>query len=722
MEVAEGGGRDSPEGGAQQLEQLERIITTLEARRAASCDLSDGMPTPISPRALTPTSALSRHFNFWREVSPQLSYIDGGSSCGGASYGRSVSWNLAELSGDAMPRSPYPDYHSSADPLKITSPQDLHAPSLPALAPITRFASDSLYSPTRPTTIAHSVVQVEKGDVKTKIQKRLNFGETLDLHTNIYTPADECTGMASTLEAAVASSTANGCGSSTSLERRWTEEECSGGGPPLVRRKSLDSQSQYSYYMDKDLRYYFQHPWLRLIVAYLNIFCNFLLFAEDPVSHSHAESNIPVVGNVFSFVSTKYPDEWYWRMIKVIMWLIAILCGMLVGKVLIHGLIFKKVLRLKMFRDEQGSWMTMFLTVIVSLYMFSYVYNLILLIGHSEHCRWQIGSDMGVTNESMMKAAATCTWLGDLVTALMVTDMMLQDNLYPHWATGFRRLYRLSNVPRILIFWCGSIVVAIVVIFLIVSDYISWDQLNKGFVETTELSRAFLASFILVMDLLIVMQDWDFPHFTSTIDVNLPGFSTHTLHWKYARTSITGKWFNYGIIFLVMIFDLNMWKNQIFYTPGPYGQYIDPQSRKVFSVEDPKFVNEMNETMWTWEARSEINVTTGRPYRTQDMFMYSRFMDYSLPVKCTAFIPSILGFVMLFTLISLYGRFEPNKDGTYGGRLKKKRRSSWRRERRSTSDHYYRDLSAQSHRERKSLKMSLKIIKCSGKSNKTTNL
>lgn len=84
-----------------------------------------------------------------------------------------------------------------------------------------------------------------------------------------------------------------------------------------------------------------------------------------------------------------------------------------------------------------------------------------------------------------MKAAATCTWLGDLVTALMVTDMMLQDNLYPHWATGFRRLYRLSNVPRILIFWCGSIVVATVVIFLIVSDYISWDKLNQGFVETT---------------------------------------------------------------------------------------------------------------------------------------------------------------------------------------------------------------------------------------------
>jgi hypothetical protein len=56
-----------------------------------------------------------------------------------------------------------------------------------------------------------------------------------------------------------------------------------------------------------------------------------------------------------------------------------------------------------------------------------------------------------------------------------------------------------------------------------------------------ELSRAFLASFILVMDLLIVMQDWDFPHFTTTLHVNLPGFSVATLNCKYAEVNITGE-------------------------------------------------------------------------------------------------------------------------------------------------------------------------------------
>ena len=37
-----------------------------------------------------------------------------------------------------------------------------------------------------------------------------------------------------------------------------------------------------------------------------------------------------------------------------------------------------------------------------------------------------------------MKAAATGTWLGTLITALIVTDMMLQDNLYPNWAPSVR--------------------------------------------------------------------------------------------------------------------------------------------------------------------------------------------------------------------------------------------------------------------------------------------
>lgn len=46
----------------------------------------------------------------------------------------------------------------------------------------------------------------------------------------------------------------------------------------------------------------------------------------------------------------------------------------------------------------------------------------------------------------------------------------------------------------------------IVVSTAISTDYVNWDRLNRDFVATNELSRAFLTSFILVMDLLVVMQ------------------------------------------------------------------------------------------------------------------------------------------------------------------------------------------------------------------------
>ena len=50
------------------------------------------------------------------------------------------------------------------------------------------------------------------------------------------------------------------------------------------------------------------------------------------------------------------------------------------------------------------------------------------------------------------------------------------------------------------------IVATVIVATGIISDFVKWDTLNRDFVSTNELSRAFLASFILVMDLLIVMQ------------------------------------------------------------------------------------------------------------------------------------------------------------------------------------------------------------------------
>ena len=44
-------------------------------------------------------------------------------------------------------------------------------------------------------------------------------------------------------------------------------------------------------------------------MAYFVIFCNFLIYAEDPVSHSRANCTIPVIGNDYAFVTYRYCTE-----------------------------------------------------------------------------------------------------------------------------------------------------------------------------------------------------------------------------------------------------------------------------------------------------------------------------------------------------------------------------------------------------------------------------
>ncbi|XP_038598061.1 transmembrane protein 117 isoform X3 [Tachyglossus aculeatus] len=298
---------------------------------------------------------------------------------------------------------------------------------------------------------------------------------------------------------------------------------------------------------------------------------------------------------------------------------------------------------------------------------------------------------MGIRNESFMKVAAVGTWMGDFFTAWMVTDMMLQDKPYPDWGKSARAFWKKGNI-RIILFWTVLFTLTSVVVLVITTDWISWDKLNRGFLPSDEVSRAFLASFILVFDLLIVMQDWEFPHFMGDVDVNLPGLHTPHMQFKLPffqkifkeeyHIHITGKWFNYGVIFLVLILDLNMWKNQIFYKPHEYGQYIGP-GQKIYTVEDSESLKDLNRTKLSWEWRSNnTNPQTNRTYAEGDMFLHSRFTGTSLDVKCLAFIPSLIAFVWFGFFIWFFGRFLKSERG-----MENQDKSYTRMKRKSPSEH-----------------------------------
>lgn len=70
--------------------------------------------------------------------------------------------------------------------------------------------------------------------------------------------------------------------------------------------------------------------------------------------------------------------------------------------------------------------MVMFLTVLMFLFIVSFIYNEFLLLGGAHFAPYVCSNNLGIENQTFMKMAAIGTWLGDFITAWMVTDMMLQ--------------------------------------------------------------------------------------------------------------------------------------------------------------------------------------------------------------------------------------------------------------------------------------------------------
>ena len=70
---------------------------------------------------------------------------------------------------------------------------------------------------------------------------------------------------------------------------------------------------------------------------------------------------------------------------------------------------------------------------------------------------------------------------------------------------------------------------AIVVISI---DIINWEGMSTTFAASNELGRCALAGFIIFFDVLIVIQDWEFPKFRPNPNVKLPGLPVSNFQFK----------------------------------------------------------------------------------------------------------------------------------------------------------------------------------------------
>eukprot|EP01006_Ploeotia_vitrea_P046867 TRINITY_DN67068_c3_g1_i2.p1 TRINITY_DN67068_c3_g1~~TRINITY_DN67068_c3_g1_i2.p1 ORF type:complete len:414 (+),score=209.31 TRINITY_DN67068_c3_g1_i2:93-1334(+) len=279
------------------------------------------------------------------------------------------------------------------------------------------------------------------------------------------------------------------------------------------REKMKDMPRQFTHGWDPNrpwnrLRYYMRHPNFRAFIATYIAVCNFLIYAEDPIAHSQAEAEIPLIGSAISLIITDYPDDhaglWAFKFFFAILWIVI---GMYIGRQWIHHRLLYGHFKLEMFRGDKGTWFVMFFSVIIFCGIGANIFNVIINAWDPAFKVYETSPGLSMTNEDFMKVASSGTWMGDYLTAYMVIDMMLQDNHYLFWAQSIRRAYR--GNARVIIFWTVSLALCTTVISVIATDAIEWDRLSSRVPfdpSTSELARAWLASVITLFDLMIVMQ------------------------------------------------------------------------------------------------------------------------------------------------------------------------------------------------------------------------
>ncbi len=100
-------------------------------------------------------------------------------------------------------------------------------------------------------------------------------------------------------------------------------------------------------------------------------------------------------------------------------------------------------------------------------------------------------------------------------------------------------------------------------------------------------------------------------------------------------------------------------------------------NHRVYTVTNETILMSDDPNLWSYEARSRINPQTELPFIdgnyaiierfhefffpkkyafSDDLYMFSRYLGYSMVIKSAAFIPCILGFLTFITSIAVYGR------------------------------------------------------------------
>jgi TMEM117 protein family len=360
----------------------------------------------------------------------------------------------------------------------------------------------------------------------------------------------------------------------------------------------------------KNLLLAFRHPVIRMSVAVAATALNFLAYGNDPISYSEQEAKFYGLGRVFNFAFTNYPSANTDLMVARLLLLFAsLVIGVLLG--MVAYAVLSDVIGARMFKKGKGNLVVISSFVLLTMFSMTYFYNVIVEVKSSlneKDKKYKLTDAMGTTETNFSFAAAVATWVFDYLNVFSIFDTMLQDlrindaraasyGCAGKRARGFQDFWAAWRTGAFYVLtFC---VFAGTVLFVVSEIAYGWMGNQKGRGDWDQYSRIITCASIVALDIVMFVQDWDFPDFSQPGNkIKIVGCWGRKMGCKSNRfpckITFSGKWVNFGALIFLLILDVNMLINQVTYVPKDYLQTSDVENRvrNVYGSVDPSLACE----------------------------------------------------------------------------------------------------------------------------------
>ena len=318
-----------------------------------------------------------------------------------------------------------------------------------------------------------------------------------------------------------------------------------------------------------------RHPWTRLLFVVSLWTLDLYIFGEDPTTYSQAPCRIGGAGHILNLiVAFDRRVAFQWHLLRLALLVGFVAAGLVISKKLKRRL----ALRFEMF-TYKGSYFIIGAAVItMNLLVCAKVYNSILwrLTCVSESCDCEdpaclpgvLSSNLHIPNNVFARLTQCGAFLADTLAVFSVLDLILQDQSVYDFklCSGMSwDLHSFWERNRTRVLWGSFTVIAtsgVIVLAFFSGKVLNSYQLSPS-MHRSNIGRMVVAGMLFIIDVCIVTQDLDFPHFENSLEVKLLG----------TNIAFEGSFINYIMVVVSMLLDLNCLYTLGWYDPFAYGQY-----------------------------------------------------------------------------------------------------------------------------------------------------